>query len=411
MSSLSGKRIMLGVTGSIAAYKAADLASRLTQAGAQVDVILTGAAEKFVTPLTFQSVTGRRAYTDEDLWGNEAHVLHVGLGHAADLLVIAPCTANTIAKLAHGQADNLLAVTALAMQSPLLIAPAMDGGMYDHPSTQENIETLKKRGATFIGPAEGHLASGLSGVGRMLETAEIIGHVRILLGRNGPLAGKRIAVTAGGTQEPLDPVRVLTNRSSGRQGYALAQAALEMGAQVTLITTPTSLVPPVGARVIPVQTAKQMLEAVLAEAAQSDALIMAAAVADFRPKDPAQDKIKKEGGIPQIELEATEDILKTVAGKRRRPERVEGSGNECPRVVVGFAAESRDLLENAEHKLKSKGLDFIAANDISAADAGFAVESNRITLLFADGSKESLPLMSKREVSEIILGWVSKLLE
>jgi phosphopantothenoylcysteine decarboxylase / phosphopantothenate---cysteine ligase len=411
MSSLSGKRITLGVTGSIAAYKAADLASRLTQAGAQVDVILTGAAEKFVTPLTFQSVTGRRAYTDEDLWGNEAHVLHVGLGHAADLLVIAPCTANTIAKLAHGQADNLLAVTALAMQSPLLIAPAMDGGMYDHPSTQENIETLKKRGATFIGPAEGHLASGLSGVGRMLETAEIFGHVRLLLGQNGPLAGKRIVVTAGGTQEPLDPVRVITNRSSGRQGYALAQAALEMGAQVTLITTPTSLVPPVGARVISVQTAKQMLEAVLAEAAQSDALIMAAAVADFRPKDPAQDKIKKEGGIPQIELEATEDILKTVAGKRRRPERVEGSGNECPRVVVGFAAESRDLLENAEHKLKSKGLDFIAANDISAADAGFAVESNRITLLFADGSKESLPLMSKSEVSEIILGWVSKLLE
>jgi phosphopantothenoylcysteine decarboxylase / phosphopantothenate---cysteine ligase len=411
MSSLSGKRIMLGVTGSIAAYKAADLASRLTQAGAQVDVILTGAAEKFVTPLTFQSVTGRRAYTDKDLWGNEAHVLHVGLGHAADLLVIAPCTANTIARLAHGQADTLLAVTALAMRSPLLIAPAMDGGMYDHPATQENIETLKKRGATFIGPAEGHLASGLSGVGRMLETAEIIGHVRILLGRNGPLAGKRIAVTAGGTQEPLDPVRVLTNRSSGRQGYALAQAALEMGAQVTLITTPTSLVPPVGARVIPVQTAKQMLEAVLAEAAQSDALIMAAAVADFRPKDPAQHKIKKEGGIPQIELEATEDILKTVAGKRRRPERVEGSGNECPRVVVGFAAESRDLLENAEHKLKSKGLDFIAANDISTTDAGFAVESNRITLLFADGSRELLPLMSKREVSEIILGWVSKLLE
>src|SRR5512134_4036735 len=206
MSILSKKRIMLGVTGSIAAYKAADLASKLTQAGAQVEVILTGAAEKFVTPLTFQSVTGRRAYTDNDLWGNEAHVLHVGLGHAADLLVIAPCTANTIARLAHGQADNLLAVTALAMQSPLLIAPAMDGGMYDHPATQANIETLKKRGAAFIGPAEGHLASGLSGVGRMLETGEIIGHIRLLLGQKGPLAGKKILITAGGTQEPLDPV-------------------------------------------------------------------------------------------------------------------------------------------------------------------------------------------------------------
>src|SRR5215207_7074332 len=398
MSILSNKRIVLGVTGSIAAYKAADLASKLTQAGAQVDVILTGATEKFVTPLTFQSVTGRRAYTDRDLWGSEAHVLHVGLGHAADLLVIAPCTANTIAKLAHGQADNLLAVTALAMRAPLLIAPAMDGGMYDHPATQENVETLKSRRAAFIGPAE-----GFSGVGRMLETAEIIGHIRNVLGRSGPLAGKRIVVTAGGTQEPIDPVRVLTNRSSGKQGYALAQAALELGAQVSLITTPTALPPPVGAKVIPVETAKQMLEAVLTEAAKSDVLIMAAAVADFRPKDRAKDKIKKEAGIPQIELEATEDILKTVAGQR--------SATECPRVVVGFAAESQDLLENAVHKLESKGLDFIAANDISGNDAGFAVETNRVTLLFADGRKESLPLLNKTEVAEIILGWVSKLLE
>jgi len=400
---LSGKRITLGVTGSIAAYKAADLASKLTQSGAQVDVILTGAAEKFVAPLTFQSVTGRRAYTDGDLWGNEAHVLHVGLGHAADLLVIAPCTANTIAKLAHGQADNLLAVTALAMQSPLLIAPAMDGGMYDHPATQENIETLKKRGATFIGPAEGHLASGFSGVGRMLETGEILGHIRLILGRSGLLAGKRIVVTAGGTQEPLDPVRVLTNRSSGKQGYALAQAALDMGAQVTLITTPTALTPPVGARLVNVETAKQMLEAVLRESAESEALIMAAAVADFRPRNVAKDKIKKEGGIPQVELEATQDVLKTVANP--------GSGQKRPRLVVGFAAESRDLLENAARKLKSKGADIFAANDISAKDAGFAVETNRVTLLFADGSQETLPLMSKSEVAEAILGWVAKLLE
>ena len=403
MSVLSDKRIILGVTGSIATYKAADLASKLTQAGAQVDVILSSAAEKFVTPLTFQSVTGRRAYVGNDLWGNEAHVLHVGLGHSADLIVIAPCTANTIAKLAHGQADNLLTVTALAARAPLLIAPAMDGGMYDHPATQENIATLKKRGATFIGPAEGHLASGLSGVGRILETSEIIGHIRILLGKNGLLAGKKIIVTAGGTQEPLDPVRVLTNRSSGKQGYALAQTALDMGAQVTLITTPTSLIPPIGARVIHVETAKQTLEAVLKESTESDALIMAAAVADFRPRNQAKDKIKKEGGIPQIELEATEDILKTVAGAE--------SGKARPRVVVGFAAESRDLLENAAHKLQSKGLDFIAANDISAGDAGFAVETNRITLLFADGRQEGLPLMSKSEVAQVILVRVAKLLE
>jgi phosphopantothenoylcysteine decarboxylase / phosphopantothenate---cysteine ligase len=403
MSVLSNKRVILGVTGSIAAYKAADLASKLTQAGAQVDVILTSAAEKFVTPLTFQSVTGRRAYTGNDLWGNEAHVLHVGLGDSADLLIIAPCTANTIAKLAHGQADSLLTVTALATRAPLLLTPAMDGGMYDHPATQENIETLKRRGATFIGPAEGHLASGLSGVGRMLEAAEIIGHIRLLLGQNGPLAGKKIVITAGGTQEPLDPVRVLTNRSTGKQGYALAQAALDMGAQVTLITTPTSLIPPVGARLVYVETASQMLEAVLDESAKCDALIMASAVADFRSKNVAKDKIKKEGGIPEIELEATEDILKAVASKRLE--------NECPRVMVGFAAESRDLLENAANKLKSKGLDFIAANDISAEDAGFAVETNRVTLLFGDGRKEPLPLMSKAEVAEAILGWVSKLLE
>ena len=422
MSVLSNKRIVLGVTGSIAAYKAADLASKLTQAGAQVDVILTSSAEKFVTPLTFQSVTGRRAYTDDDLWGNEAHVLHVGLGHSADLLVIAPCTANTMAKLAHGQADTLLTVTALATRAPLLIAPAMDGGMYDHPATQENIETLKKRGATFIGPAEGHLASGLSGTGRLLETAEIMGHIRLILGQNGLLAGKKIVVTAGGTQEPLDPVRVLTNRSSGKQGYALAQTALDMGANVTLITTPTSLTLPVGARVVHVETAKQMLEAVLVESAESEALIMAAAVADFRPKNLAKDKIKKEGGIPQIELEATEDILKTVS-EQRRPPATEGSVERSekpalsivktnePRVVVGFAAESRDLLENAAHKLKSKGLDFIAANDISADDAGFAVETNRVTLLFSDGRQEVLPLMNKTEVAEVILERVAKLLE
>ena len=403
MSVLSDRRIILGVTGSIAAYKAADLASKLTQAGAQVDVILSGAAEKFITPLTFQSVTGRRAYVDGDLWGNEAHVLHVGLGHTVDLVIIAPCTANTMAKLAHGIADSLLTVTALAANCPMLIAPAMDGGMFDHPATQENLETLKKRGAWIVGPAEGHLASGLTGPGRMVESLEILGHARLALGQAGILAGKRVVVTAGGTQEPLDPVRVITNRSSGKQGYALAQAALDAGAQVTLITTPTALTIPIGARVLNVETAKQMLDCVLTESAESDALIMAAAVADFRPRNQAKDKIKKEGGIPQIELEATEDILKTVAVHRSKGER--------PYVVVGFAAELRDLLENAASKLRSKGLDFIAANDISAQDAGFAVETNRVTLLFADGRSESLPLMSKSEVAETIIARLAALLE
>ena len=411
MSILSGKRIVLGVTGSIAAYKAADLASKLTQAGAQLDVILTSSAEKFVTPLTFQSVTGRRAYTDGDLWGNQAHVLHVGLGHATDLLIIAPCTANTIAKLAHGGADNLLTVTALAATSPLMIAPAMDGGMFDHPATQENLDTLRKRGAYIIEPAEGHLASGLTGVGRLPETSDLIGHIRLVLGRRGLLAGKKILVTAGGTQEPLDPVRVLTNRSSGKQGYALAQAALDTGAHVTLITTPTALTPPVGAEIVRVETAKQMLDAVLKEFPESDALIMAAAVADFRPKNVAENKIKKEGGIPRIELEATEDILKAVAGLRLVLSEAEGSKLKRKQVVAGFAAESQSLLENASNKLQSKKLDLIAANDISAKDAGFSVETNRITLLYADGHRESLSLLSKMEAAEIIVERVAALLE
>ena len=401
MSILSGKRILLGVTGSIAAFKAADLASKLTQSGAEVDVVLTGAGEKFVTPLTFQSVTGRRAFTDKDLWGDEAHVLHVNLGKKADLLVIAPCTANTIAKMAHGIADSLLTVTALAATCPILVAPAMDGGMFDHPATQENLETLQTRGVLVAGPAAGHLASGLTGIGRMLEPMDILGHVRLALGKNGKLAGKKVIVTAGGTQEAIDPVRVITNHSSGKQGYALAQAALDEGAEVTLITTPTGLNPPIGARVVRVKSAQDMLDALMNETA--DALVMAAAAADFRPKETAKDKLKKRDGIPQIQLEAAPDILKAISGQGGVPKRF--------RVMAGFAAESRDLLQNASEKLKSKGLDLIAANNISAQDAGFAVETNRITLLFADGSQENLPLMSKTEAAEKIVAHIARLLE
>ncbi len=403
MTVLNGKHVLLGVTGSIAAFKAADLASKLTQLGVQVDVILTPAAEKFITPLTLQSVTGRRAYTDADLWGGEAHILHIGLSYTADLLVIAPCTANTISKLAYGAADNLLTITALASQCPILISPAMDGGMFDADVTQDNLCILTKRGVYIAGPAEGRFASGLIGKGRLIEPIELIGHVRLVLGRNGRLADKKVLVTAGGTQEPLDPVRVITNKSSGKQGYSLAQAALDSGAEVTLITAPTSLPAPIGAHVIEVQTAEQMYKSVLSESTKADALIMAAAVADFRPKKTARNKMKKREGIPQIELEETEDILKAVADKK--------SGKKRLRVVVGFAAESRDLLANASEKLKSKKLDFIAANDIASSDAGFAVETNRVTLLFPNGKKESLPLMSKAEVAEAIIEHVAALLE
>jgi phosphopantothenoylcysteine decarboxylase/phosphopantothenate--cysteine ligase len=403
MSVFQDKHILLGVTGSIAAYKAAELASKLTQEGALVDVVLTGMGQNFVTPLTFQSVTGRRAYTDKDLWGNEAHVLHVGLGRNADLLVIAPCTADTIAKLAYGLADNLLTVTALAAQCPLLIAPAMDGGMFDHPATQENLSKLRERGAMIVGPVQGHLASGLSGIGRMADPAEILGRIRLLLGRNGKLAGRRVVVTAGGTQEPLDPVRVLTNRSSGKQGYALAEAALASGADVVLVSAPTALPAPVGARVLCVQSVVDMLDAVMTECKDADVLIMAAAAADFRPKNVASEKLKRRDGIPQVELEAAPDILKTVAGQRSSMKRL--------KVVVGFAAESRDLLGNASEKLKSKNLDFIVANDISAQDAGFSTDTNRVTLLFPNGNKETLPLMSKSEVAEKIIEHISDLLE
>lgn len=416
MSSIfTSKHILLGVTGSIAAYKAAELASRLTQEGAQVDVILTPAAERFVAPLTYQSVTGRRAFTEAELWGGEAHVLHVGLGHSVDLLVIAPCTANTIARLAHGSADNLLTITALAACCPILLAPAMDVGMFAHPATQENVRILSERGVHFAGPGEGRMASGLTGKGRMLEPAELLGHIRLVLGKNGKLVGKKVVVTAGGTQEAIDPVRVITNRSSGKQGYALAQAAIDAGAQVTLITAPTSLTAPVGARLIEVRTAGEMLEAVLAESVRRagavrstysagiDALLMAAAVADFRPKKVAEDKLKKRDGIPQVELEAAPDVLEMVAGL--------GSGEKRPRVVVGFAAESRDLLKNAAAKLSSKKLDMIVANDITAPDSGFAVDTNRVTLLFADAREESLPLMSKAEVAEAIIERVAAMLE
>ncbi len=418
MAVLRGKHIVLGITGSIAAFKAAELASQLAQAGVELDVILTPAAEKFITPLTLQSVTGRHAFTEPDLWGGEAHVLHVGLGHSADLLVIAPCTANTIAALAHGQADNLLTITALAARGPLLIAPAMDGGMWDHPATRANLDTLVRRGAYIAGPAEGHLASGLLGKGRLLEPSELIGHIRLVLGRGGPLASRKVVISAGGTQEPLDPVRVLTNKSSGKQGYALAQAAIDAGAETVLISTPTHLTPPVGARLVPVQTAQEMLDAVLRESASADALIMAAAVADFRPKRLSPEKLKTRDGVPQLELESTEDILKAVAARKRSPETLlratpaaESAETAGPRVVVGFAAESRDLIENASEKLRSKNLNMIVANDITARDAGFGTDTNRVTILYQNGDKDSLPLMSKSEVADAIIERIAGLLE
>lgn len=405
---LENTKILLGVTGSIAAYKAADLASKLTQHGAQVTTILTKAATEFVSPLTFQSVTGQPAYTDQDLWGAQAHVLHVGLAHETDLLLIAPATAQTMAKLAAGSADDLISLTALALGTeadspPLVIAPAMDAGMFSHAATQANVRLLQDRDVIFIGPEEGHLASGLVSKGRMSEPSDILSFVQSIFARHGPLSGKHIVVTAGATQEPLDPVRYLTNRSSGKQGFALAQAASDAGAQVSLISGPSNLKPPAGSEFISVRTAEEMLAATREACSSADALLMAAAVADFRPIQTSAQKIKKSAGTPILELEPNPDILENVNQQRQ--------ATGSPKIVVGFAAESQDLLENAQRKLAAKGLDLIAANDISASDAGFAVDTNRVTLIFADGSQEQLPRMSKLEVAEFIVGRITPVLK
>ncbi len=405
---LQNKRILLAVTGSIAAYKAVDLASKLTQAGAKVDVIMTEAAERFVTSLTFQAVTGRPVYTS--LWdtdtsgGLPTHIAHVGLAENASLLVVAPATANTLAKLAHGLADDLLSVTALAARCPLLIAPAMDGGMYENPAVQANIATLQQRGVTLIEPESGRFASGLVGKGRLSDTTTLIGHIRLTLGKSGTLAGKHIIVTAGGTREALDPVRFLTNRSSGKQGYALAQAALDAGAAVTLITA-SDLPLPTGANSITVSSAGEMQQAVLEAASTADALLMAAAVADFRPQDRAAQKIKKKDDsddAPIIQLARTPDILLSVKQHR--------AANGHPRVVVGFAAESEQLLTHARAKLERKGLDFLVANDITAPDAGFEVDTNRVILLGRDGSHTPLALATKTRIAEAIIERVAALL-
>jgi phosphopantothenoylcysteine decarboxylase/phosphopantothenate--cysteine ligase len=312
--------------------------------------------------------------------------------------VIAPVTADTIAKLVHGRADTLLTITALAATCPMIVAPAMDAGMFEHAATQANLATLRERGVTIVGPVEGRMASGLIGLGRMAEPTDIIGSIRLVLGKGGPLAERKVVVTAGGTQEPLDPVRVLANRSSGKQGFALAQAALDRGAEVTLISAPSHEIAPSGAVRVEVQTSEEMSRAVLEAVEDAHVLIMAAAVADFRPQTMSESKIKRAAGVPEVLLEPTDDILAQVSEHR-------------PLVVVGFAAESDDLIENATNKLKAKDLDLVVANDITADDAGFATDTNRVTLIAVDGNSEELQLMAKSEVAEVVLERIEKLLE
>ena len=398
---LQNKRILLGVCGSVAAYKSADLASKLTQAGARVDVVMTAAAQRFVTPLTFQSVTGRPVHTD--LWQTEHHIAHVGLAEGAELLVIAPATAHTMAKLAHGLADDLLSLTALAVDCPLMIAPAMDRGMHDHPATRASLDILRQRGAHLIAPEVGRFASGLTGVGRLPETSTLIGHIRRILGLEGGLAGHKLVVTAGGTREALDPVRYITNRSSGKQGYAIAQAALDAGAEVVLISAAKRLPTPVGLTLATVDSAESMREAVLEHIIESTALVMAAAVADYKPQQAADEKIKKSESDLSLTLARTPDILMDVKAQRAQ--------TGWPMIVVGFAAESQNLLENAADKLQRKGLDLMVANDITAADAGFAVDSNRVAVLDMDGGLHPIERTSKANIGAYIIERIEGLLD
>ena len=391
---LGKKTIILGITGSIAAYKAAEIASQLTQAGAKVNVIMTKEAIEFISPVTFRALTGNPVVTEMFDLASEFSIEHVSLAKSADIVVIAPATANIIAKLAAGFADDMLCCTVLATKAPVLIAPAMETNMYNNPATQDNLSKLKARDFVIIAPATGWLASGKEGLGRLADINDIIGSIRQVLGGDRDLADKHIVVTAGGTQEPIDPVRYISNRSSGKMGYALAEAARDRGAKVTLVTAPTSLGEPVGVNLVKVNTAQEMQQAVQNVTTQADALVMAAAVADYRPTKTAKDKIKKgEMGLT-LELEPTPDILSSVKGNF---------------IKVGFAAESSNLMENAKQKLKQKGLDLIVANDITASDSGFGTDTNRVTTIDREGKVDSLPLMSKREVADKVLNRVAEL--
>ena len=391
---LADKHVVLGVTGSIACYKALDLASKLMQAGALVDTIMSYGATQFVAPLAFRSLTHRVVVTDTFDPDSEYSVEHVALAHKADVIVVAPATVHCIAKLALGLADDPLTTTIVAAKCPLVVAPAMDGNMFDHPATQANLATLKERGVVIAGPGIGRLASGFSGVGRLLETPELLGHISYAMGKDGDLAGRTVVVSAGGTMEPIDPVRVITNHSSGKMGYALAEAARDRGADVVLVTAPTSLADPALVKVVQVRTAEEMSQAIQEHVTKADALVMAAAVADYRPTETAGQKIKKADDDLNISLAKTTDILKSAKGNF---------------VRVGFAAESQNLVENAKAKVGSKNLDLIAANDITAEGSGFGSDTNKVTLIDRDLAVEELPLLSKYEVSNRILDRVKVL--
>lgn len=398
---LKGKKIVLGVTGGIAVYKAVDLVSRLRKQGCEVRVVMTEHAQQFVTPLTFKEISGNQVAVSMWSSNQEFNVEHIALANWADAFVVAPATANIIAKMAYGLADDLLSTTLLAAQAPIVVCPAMNTGMYENAATQENIAKLKSRGVTVMPPGVGKLACGTSGAGRLPEPQEIVEFLNAFFAkREGDLRGLKVLVTAAGTREPIDPVRFVGNRSSGKMGYAVAQMAAERGAEVLLISGPSALSIPANVKAIKVETTNEMLEACLESYDKVDIVIKAAAVADYRPRDVAEQKIKKKtDDALTVVMDKNPDILKTLGAKKTH------------QVLVGFAAETQNLLENARDKVVKKNLDMIVANDVTAAGAGFNADTNIVKFLFANGEVRSLEQMPKVDVANCILDEALKIRE
>jgi phosphopantothenoylcysteine decarboxylase/phosphopantothenate--cysteine ligase len=394
--SLTGKRLVLGVTGSIAAYKAVGLLRLLVREGAAVSVVMTASATRFVTPLTFEVLSGQPV--SQDLFEAHQEMRHLTLPQQADAILIAPATAHMITKAAVGLADDLLSTMLLTSRCPLILAPAMDGDMWNHEAVMGHVETLRLRGAVIIGPAAGPLASGRIGVGRMAEEADILAAVQAVVNKSRDLTGRCLLVSAGPTQEPIDPVRFISNRSSGKMGYAIAAAASERGAQVVLVSGPTSLVPPARVEVVPVITAEEMAKALFAKLSWADTVVMAAAVADFRAASPAARKLKKRDRVwKSLDVEPTGDILQQLAACR------------TGQLLVGFAAETDDLLAHAREKLHAKGVDLIVANDVSVEGSGFGSDSNQAILIDRTGRTTEWPLMPKRELADRVLDAIEQL--
>ena len=396
LGALRGARVLLGVTGGIASYKAVEIARLLGKAGARVQVLMTEAAQRFVGPATFAAITHRSVPTD--VFDSPELVIHVRLARETDVIVVAPATANVIAKMAHDIADDLLTNVLLNATAPLIVAPAMHTEMWEHQATKENVQTLRARGALIVDPEEGELAGGDEGVGRLADPAVIAHAVAETLARGHDLAGVRVIVTAGGTQEPIDPVRYISNRSSGKMGFALAREAANRGAAVTLITAPSAIPVPDRVDVVRVRTAQEMRDEVVARFDNADVVVKAAAVADFKPRQAASGKIKKANAPSAIELEPTVDIAAELGAMKKK------------QILVGFAAETDDHRAAARAKLTSKNLDLIVLNDVRATDAGFEVETNRVVILSADGTEEEVPLQLKTGIAQVIWDRVSNAL-